>query len=137
MNVDDLVLVSIDDHVVEPPDMFDGRLPAKYVEDAPKVVKDDQGIDRWMYRGNVTGVVGLNAVVSWPPDEWGLDPAGFAEMRPAAYDIHDRVRDMDINGVAASMCFPTFAGFSAGHFRHVKDETTNVMIRAYNDWHIE
>ena len=137
MNIDDLVLVSIDDHVVEPPNMFDGRLAAKYVDDAPRVVKDDNGVDRWMYRGNQTGVVGLNAVVSWPKTEWGFDPAGFDEMRPGSYDIHARVRDMDVNGITASMCFPTFAGFSAGHFRHVKDETTNAVIRAYNDWHIE
>ena len=58
-------------------------------------------------------------------------------MRPGSYDVHARVRDMDVNGITASMCFPTFAGFSAGHFRHVKDETTNAVIRAYNDWHIE
>ena len=90
-----------------------------------------------MYRGNQTGVVGLNAVVSWPKTEWGFDPTGFDEMRPGSYDIHARVRDMDVNGITASMCFPTFAGFSAGHFRHVKDETTNAVIRAYNDWHIE
>jgi len=82
-------------------------------------------------------VVGLNAVVSWPKSEWGFDPTGFDEMRPGSYDIHARVRDMDVNGITASMCFPTFAGFSAGHFRHVQDETTNAMIRAYNDWHIE
>ena len=50
MNIDDLVLVSIDDHVVEPPDMFSGRLASKYVDDAPKVVTDDNGVDRWMYR---------------------------------------------------------------------------------------
>ena len=30
MNVEDMILVSVDDHVVEPPDMFDGHLPAKY-----------------------------------------------------------------------------------------------------------
>ena len=137
MNIDDLVLVSIDDHVVEPPDMFAGRLASKYVDDAPKVVTDEDGVDRWMYRGNQTGVVGLNAVISWPKEEWGFDPAGFAEMRPGSYDVHARVRDMDVNGITASMCFPTFAGFSAGHFRHVKDETTNAVIRAYNDWHIE
>ena len=137
MKADDLVIVSIDDHVVEPPDMFDGRLAARHAADAPRVVKGDDGVDRWMYRGNQTGVVGLNAVVSWPKEEWGFDPTGFAEMRPGAYDIHERVRDMNRNGILASMCFPTFAGFSAGHFRHVQDETTNAVIRAYNDWHIE
>lgn len=138
MNIDDMILVSIDDHVVEPRDMFDDHVPKKYAEYVPKVVVDDKGIDRWIYRDRPTGVTGLNAVVSWPPEEWGYDPAGYAEMRPAVYDIHDRVRDMDANGVLASMCFPTFTGFSAGHLsRGGMDEITVAMISAYNDWHIE
>jgi len=137
MNTDDLILVSIDDHVVEPLDMFDGHVPKKWADLAPKVVVDDTGIDRWVYRDRPTGVAGLNAVVTWPPEEWGRDPAGYAEMRPAVYNVHDRVRDMDANGVLASMCFPTFTGFSAGHLTHRKDEITVAMIQAYNDWHIE
>jgi hypothetical protein len=32
MGTDDLVLVSIDDHVVEPPDMFLRHVPKKYME---------------------------------------------------------------------------------------------------------
>ncbi|MET0911516.1 MAG: amidohydrolase, partial [Ilumatobacteraceae bacterium] len=137
MNINDLVLVSIDDHVVEPPNMFDGRLAAKYVDDAPRVVKDDNGVDRWMYRGNQTGVVGLNAVVSWPKSEWGFDPAGFDEMRPGSYDIHARVRDMDVNGITASMCFPTFAGFSGAMFQEAVDkELALAVVQAYNDWHL-
>lgn len=138
MNIDDMILVSIDDHVVEPRDMFDNHVPRKYAEYVPKVVVDDKGIDRWIYRDRPTGVTGLNAVVSWPAEEWGYDPAGYAEMRPAVYDIHDRVRDMDANGVLGSMCFPTFTGFSAGHLsRGGMDEITVAMISAYNDWHIE
>ncbi|MCK9902120.1 amidohydrolase family protein, partial [Frankia sp. Cpl3] len=137
MNVDDMVLVSIDDHVVEPPDMFRNHVPAKLADQAPHVETDETGVDRWIYQGRVTGVSGLNAVVTWPPEEWAKDPAGFAEMRPAVYDIHDRVRDMDRNGILASMCFPTFAGFSAGHLNHFKDPLTVVMIQAYNDWHID
>ncbi|MCU1644403.1 MAG: putative amidohydrolase [Nocardia sp.] len=137
MNIDDLILVSIDDHVVEPPDMFNGRIPAKWADQTPRVEVDEHGIDRWVYRGRPTGVVGLNAVVSWPPEEWGFDPAGYAEMRPAVYNVHERIRDMNANGVLGSMCFPTFAGFSAGHLSYFKDEITVAMIQAYNDWHIE
>ena len=112
MKTDDLILVSIDDHVVEPPDMFLRHVPAKYRDDAPVVVTDDKGVDRWIYQGKPQGVSGLNAVVSWPAEEWGRDPAGFAEMRPGVYDVHERVRDMNRNGILASMCFPTFTGFS-------------------------
>ena len=71
MNVDDLILVSIDDHVVEPPDMFLRHVPAKYREEAPIVATDERGIDQWMYQGRPQGVSGLNAVVSWPAEEWG------------------------------------------------------------------
>ncbi|QIX52637.1 amidohydrolase family protein [Rhodococcus sp. DMU1] len=137
MNIDDMILVSIDDHVVEPPDMFRNHAPRKFADEVPRIVVDERGVDRWMYRGKPVGVAGLNAVVSWPPEEWNRDPAGYAEMRPGVYDVHERVRDMNANGILASMCFPTFAGFSAGHLSHVKDEITVAMIQAYNDWHIE
>ena len=137
MNTDDLILVSIDDHVVEPPDMFLNHVPAKYKAEAPIVVTDDKGVDQWMYQGRPQGVSGLNAVVSWPPEEWGRDPAGFAEMRPGVYDVHERVRDMNRNGILASMCFPTFTGFSARHLNQHREDVTLVMVSAYNDWHID
>jgi predicted TIM-barrel fold metal-dependent hydrolase len=137
VHIDDMILISIDDHVVEPPDMFDHHVPAAYADRAPKIVADG-GIDRWVFQGAVAGSMGLNAVVSWPKDEWGMDPTTFAEMRPGAYDIHQRVRDMNRNGVLASMCFPTFAGFSAGTFQQAHDkDLALVMLRAYNDWHID
>ena len=137
MDIDDLILVSIDDHVVEPPDMFLRHVPGKYKDEAPIVVTDDNGVDQWMYQGRPQGVSGLNAVVSWPAEEWGRDPAGFAEMRPGVYDVHERVRDMNRNGILASMCFPTFTGFSARHLNMHREETTLVMVSAYNDWHID
>jgi hypothetical protein len=35
---DDLILVSVDDHIAEPADMFEGHVPEKYRELAPRVV---------------------------------------------------------------------------------------------------
>src|SRR5205823_3785622 len=70
--------------------------------------------------------------------EWDMDPVGFAEMRPACYDIHDRVRDMNVNGLLGSMCFPTFAGFAGTWLAQAPDSSlTNMAISAYNDWHID
>ena len=37
------VLISVDDHIIEPPDMFVGRLPAALADRAPKVVETDDG----------------------------------------------------------------------------------------------
>ena len=46
MNVEDMIIVSIDDHVVEPPDVFHGRVPKQYEELAPHVETDDKGVER-------------------------------------------------------------------------------------------
>jgi len=140
MRVEDMVLVSIDDHVIEPADLFAQHLPAKYRDRAPKIVSGDDGVERWLYLDTETGSFGLNAVASWPRAEWGMDPVGFAEMRPGAYDVTQRVGDMDANGVLASMCFPSFPGFNGMNLiRSGAGDTdlTRVVISAYNDWHIE
>jgi len=138
MQIDDMVLFSVDDHVIEPPDMFDRHVPARWAADAPRVVLGDDGIERWVFQGVEAGSMGLNAVVTWPKDEWGWDPTTFAEMRPGCYDVHERLRDMDRNGVFVSMNYPTFAGFSARTFLEAPDkDLALVMLQAYNDWHVD
>ena len=84
MRVEDLILVSVDDHVVEPPDMFEGRLSARAVERAPGS-RLESGRDVWMFEGTALPNVGLNAVAGRVPEEYGLDPLAFSQMRvPAA-----------------------------------------------------
>jgi predicted TIM-barrel fold metal-dependent hydrolase len=140
MDLDQMILVSIDDHIIEPADMFDRHMPAKFADDAPKYVHGGpDGVDYWEYQGQHTGSVGLNAVASWPHPEWGFDPVGQPEMRPGCYDLELRVRDMDANGVLASMCFPTFAGFNGMSLARstVDQDLTKIVVSAYNDWHID
>jgi predicted TIM-barrel fold metal-dependent hydrolase len=137
MKLDDLIMVSVDDHAVEPRDMFAHHFPASKLDQAPTVVTTDDGQDRWVFQGIQLGAAGLNAVASWPKDEWNNDPVGFAEMRPGCYDVHDRVRDMDANGQLAGLCFPTFPGFAGTHLMQAADRTlTNLVVSAYNDWHV-
>ena len=62
VRVEDLVLVSVDDHVVEPPDMFEGRLPARFAEQAPRVDFRDDGTEVWRFDGKEATNIGLNAV---------------------------------------------------------------------------
>ena len=54
MQMDDMILVSIDDHMVEPPDMYKNHLPAKWLDQAPKIVRNEQGVDEWMFQGEST-----------------------------------------------------------------------------------
>ncbi len=138
MNVADMILISIDDHVIEPRDMFVGHVPDRWRDQAPRSVMNDQGIERWVFQGVESTSGSLNAVVGWPKQDWGMDPTTYSEMRPGAYDIKERVRDMDHNGILASMCFPSFAGFSGGFFQRSEDkDLALIMTQAYNDWHID
>src|SRR6058998_703015 len=56
-------VISVDDHVVEPPDAFAGRFPQKYADEEPRVVPTDDGGEAWMWQGQVLPNVGFNAVV--------------------------------------------------------------------------
>src|SRR5690606_24333156 len=73
MNPDELILISVDDHIAEPATMFDAHVPAKYKDQAPRVVTDDNGIQQWWY-GNVKGRnLGLNAVAGKSPEMFNVD----------------------------------------------------------------
>jgi predicted TIM-barrel fold metal-dependent hydrolase len=138
MDAADLILVSVDDHLIEPPEMFDGRLPSRYQGEAPRVVRTDDGSDVWTFNGAVIPNVGLNAVAGRPREEYGVDPTAFDEMRRGCFDVHERVKDMNAGGVLASMCFPSFPGFSARLFAACQDKGLALaVVKAYNDWHIE
>ncbi len=140
MRIEDMVLVSVDDHAVEPPDLFEGRLSAKHAEQAPKLVRKESGIDVWQFMGAELPNIGLNAVAGRPPEEYAMDPQSFDDMRTGCYDIHDRVKDMNANGLLGSMCFPSFPQFCGQLFARAAskdEELATELVRAYNDWHIE
>jgi predicted TIM-barrel fold metal-dependent hydrolase len=131
--------ISVDDHLIEPADLFEGRMPEHLVDRAAKVVTLDNGRETWVYEDRFYPQVGLNAVVGRPKDEWNMEPARFDEMRPGCYDIEARVRDMDLDGVYASVCFPSLiAGFAGTVFSASKDQELGLAsLRAWNDWHLE
>ncbi|MEZ5179827.1 MAG: amidohydrolase family protein [Acidimicrobiales bacterium] len=138
MQVDDLILVSVDDHVVEPPDLFEGRLSAAAAERAPRLDRLSSGREVWMFEGAPLPNVGLNAVVGRVPEEYGLDPLAFDQMRPGCFDIHERIRDMNANGVLGSLNFPSMTGFTGQLFMTMDDKDVALeLLRAYNDWHVD
>ena len=138
MNAEDLILISVDDHVVEPPDLFDGHIPDKYADQAPRVQRNDDGSDVWVFNGSVIPNVGLNAVAGRPKEEYGIEPTAFDEMRPGCFDVDERVKDMNAGGVLGSMNFPSFPGFSARLFAAADDKDLALaVVQSYNDWHID
>ena len=140
MQSDDMILVSVDDHLVEPPSMSDyfrAHFPQRYQDHVPKVITRADGTDAWLIEGREVDSFGLNAVAGRVPEEWGMEPGNFGEVRKGTWDIHERVRDMDANGVLGSMCFSSWPGLGGQYFLQSGDhELAASMIRAYNDWHL-
>ena len=98
MNIDDMILVSIDDHVIEPRDMFEGHVPDVRRDQAPRSRRERRRASSAGCSRASTGGSGPQRRRAWPKEEWGMDPTTFAEMRPGAYDVHERIRDMNRNG---------------------------------------
>ncbi len=132
-------VISVDDHLVEPPDMFEGRLPARLQPAAPKIIETRQGHQVWRFDGKTYSQVGMNAVAGRRLETVEVEPFRFDQMRPGCWDIEARIGDMDINGVWASLNFPSMiTGFCGRVFSQCSDPELGLAVtRAWNDWLFE
>lgn len=136
MNLEGMILVSVDDHAIEPPNAFDRHISPKYKGRQPKIERIGER-DVWVFEGIAAGYMGLNSVVGRPKEEYGMEPLNYQQMRPGTWDIKARVEDMDANGIVGSICFPTFPGFAGQRFQKIADKGVALAaIQAYNDWHV-
>ena len=131
-------MVSVDDHVLEPPGVWQDRVPARYREVAPRLVQTDNG-EFWSYEGHLVATGGLAACAGKPRETVCTPNAiSYADMLPGCYDIAARVEDMNVGGILASLCFPSFPRFCGQIFHEAKDKTLALLcVKAYNDWMID
>jgi predicted TIM-barrel fold metal-dependent hydrolase len=146
-------IISVDDHVVEPPDLWQRWLPAQWREKGPRVVRapyeigrsgaqyfrmasDGPETDFWVFEDQSAGIETGLAAAGQPTVV--VDPIKYEDMRPGCYDVPARLADMDVNHVERSMCFPTFPRFCGQTFLEAKDKALgSACVRAYNDWMVE
>ncbi len=127
--------VSVDDHIIEPPHLWQDRVPARYRADAPHVVELDDGTQAWAYEDQVIRTVRGNARTApgFPHDPNGW--ARFEEMRPGCYDPKARLADMDLDGVWAQVGFPDFCRFAGHRFLSGRNRELSILcVQAYNDF---
>ncbi len=131
--------ISVDDHLMEPPHTFEGRLPRSLQDQAPQVVETEEGHQVWMFEDQPYFQVGFMCVAGRPREDHRLEPARFDEVRPGCYRIEDRIKDMDIGGIWASVNFPSgVTGFGGTLFSEAKDPVLGLACtRAWNDWLFE
>ncbi|UGQ12494.1 amidohydrolase [Yinghuangia sp. ASG 101] len=131
-------LISVDDHVLEPPNVWIDRVAKKDRDRAPHMEYDENGMDFWVYDGKKFPSSGLSAVVGKAKEEFSPEPLPYSQMRPGCYDARARLEDMDRAGILASLCFPTITRFCGQLFMEASDrEFGLVCLKAYNDWMIE
>jgi predicted TIM-barrel fold metal-dependent hydrolase len=90
----------------------------------------------WEFEGQMFSQVGMNAIAGRRPETVKLEPFRFEQMRPGCYDVEARVRDMDVNGVWASVNFPSMiTGFCGRVYFNAEDREVGLACtRAWNDW---
>jgi len=133
-------VISVDDHLVEPADLFQRHVPARFQDRAPRVEVGPHGGQQWVYDDQAFAQLGLNAVAGHARrEDWTFEPTTFDDMRRGCFDVDARVADMDIDGVWASMCFPSMiTGFCGSVFSRTKDPALGMAVmQAWNDWFFE
>lgn len=135
----ELTIISVDDHLVEPPHLFEGRLPQALADRAPFVRTTSKGNEIWVFDGTAYPQVGLNAVVGRERGASPMEPVRFDQMRRGCWDPDERVADMDLAGVWASVNFPSqITGFCGAVYSGCSDPALGLAcVRAFNDWYVE
>ena len=150
-------IVSLDDHVVEPPDVWTSRLPAKYRDVGPHIVMAPSGapildgggyieapgtegpdVAWWFYEDHQYSVKRMIAAAGYPADEIGMHGITYEQMRPGCWQPQARLDDMTMNHIEASLCFPNYPRFCGQLFMRGHDkQLAKLCVEAYNDWQVE
>ena len=151
------LIVSVDDHVIEPPSVWTERLPAQLREQGPRVVRLPAGelrlegaryverpgtdgplVDYWVYEDVTQSLKRAVAAAGRPRDEMTMTGTTNDDMRPGCYDVGERLLDMDRNWTEASLCFPNFPRFCGQTFLEAKDRDLALLcVKAFNDWMVD
>jgi predicted TIM-barrel fold metal-dependent hydrolase len=131
-------VISVDDHVVEPPDLWTQCMPqAKWGDRIPHVAAQADGTERWVIDGQVTASTSLTPTGALSDDR-GLEPQVWSEVPNSAYEPHARLATMDSDGVDCSVLYPSAVGVSGEKISAIKDLELQIeCARIYNDWIIE
>jgi predicted TIM-barrel fold metal-dependent hydrolase len=96
--------------------------------------------DVWYFGNDRVEVTRGFAAVSFEDrSELELEAMTYDEMRPGAFDVKQRLADMDLDGVEASVCFPNaFVRFCGQRFLEAPDKDLALRcVQAYNDFLID
>lgn len=131
-------ITSVDDHIIEPPNVWVDRVPEKYKDVCPRVITESDGSEYWVYEDTRSVTGGLGASAGRRPEEITASGFPYADMRAGCYDAKARLDDMTVGGVLASLNFPSVPRFCGQLFWEAKDKDLALLcVKAYNDWMVD
>jgi predicted TIM-barrel fold metal-dependent hydrolase len=129
--------ISVDDHLIEPARLWQERLPEKWRDTGPRIVRDGDS-EFWAYEDRQIATIGLNAVAGKSKEEFNPLPITYDDMRPGCYEPAARVADMNQGFVLSSILFPSFPRYCGQVFHEAKDkELALLCVQAWNDFILE
>ena len=151
------MIISVDDHIVEPATTWTDRIPSKYHDVCPRIIQapmpdvtfvggkltiveggGTKPVDWWHYEDLKRPLLRVDSAVGVPRDQVTMTGVTYEDMRPGSYSQKERLEDMDVNHIEASLCFPTFPRFCGQTFTEAKDkELALLCVEAYNDYQVE
>ena len=142
---DDVQPVSVDDHVIEPPHVFVDHIEPKLPRPGAAHRRARTGRAGLAVGGPLLPAARSRATRTRAGSATGEAGTGddlfarrYDDMIPAAYDVHERVRAMDEDGVWAELLFPTFPRFGGNRFLEADDKDLALAcVQAWNDWMLD
>lgn len=122
-------IISADSHFTEPADLWVERIEPAYRDRAPRV-ESREDTDVFVCDGGVMFPVGVVHGVRYKHGTAQLN-GRYADIPASSWDPDARVIDMDRDGIAAEVLYPTIAM----RFFTIEDPAfASACIRAYNGW---
>jgi predicted TIM-barrel fold metal-dependent hydrolase len=126
-------VIDADGHILEPLDIWDNYMDPAYRDRAPRLFVDTDGKERLRVEDKIIGGprgLGLIGAIG-ARDGLQSDNIKYIEGRKGGFDPHERIKDLDLDGIDAAFLYPSLGLFSGA----VSDpHLAAAMCRAYNRW---
>src|SRR5947209_7010307 len=111
-----MALISVDDHVQEPPDVWTRRLARdRWGDHVPHIERLADGTDRWVSGDRPLDGSHVARAGAFMADR-SQEPRCWEDVPAAAYVPAERLKAMDAAGIDYSVLYPTIAGVAGQTF---------------------